>query len=94
MLYVDTVISDVLATAACLVEIQQKLAVDPVCKIIAEYCEDAWPSYEKPSISVVTKPYWQVCDKLSVCEGLLMKGNRIVQCVRKSYKNYKSEIKG
>lgn len=43
-----------------------------------KYCEEGWPGYEHPSIDVVTRPFWQIREELSLCQGLLMRGNRLV----------------
>jgi hypothetical protein len=29
-----------------------------------KYCEEGWPGYEKPSIDLVTRPYWQIKEEL------------------------------
>ncbi|XP_033730104.1 uncharacterized protein K02A2.6-like [Pecten maximus] len=76
--YVDSILMNVPASEARLEEIRLKLREDSVCGIILSYCQDGWPGYEKPSISVATRPYWQVKDELSVCQGLLLRGNRLV----------------
>ncbi|KAL5006376.1 hypothetical protein ScPMuIL_015182 [Solemya velum] len=77
-MYVDSIVQQIPATGPGLEEIRMNLETDPVCKVITEYCLNGWPGYEKPSITTVTRPYWQIRDELSVCHGLLLRGSRLV----------------
>ncbi|KAL5010683.1 hypothetical protein ScPMuIL_012988 [Solemya velum] len=77
-MYVDSIVQQIPATGPGLEEIRMNLETDPVCKVITEYCLNGWPGYEKPSITTVTRPYWQIRDELSVCYGLLLRGSRLV----------------
>ena len=61
-------------------EYRQAQKDDPVCTQVREYCLKQWPS--KKFVSAEISPYWKEKNNLSVCNDLLMFGNRIV--VRKS----------
>ncbi|XP_033725165.1 uncharacterized protein K02A2.6-like [Pecten maximus] len=69
---------DIPATEVRLNEIRMKLQEDSICRIIMNYCQDGWPGYEHPTITVSTRPYWLLREELSVCHGLLMRGSRLV----------------
>ena len=49
---------------------------DPVCTVLSRYCRDGWPN--KHDIDPTLKPYWEARGEISVGEGLLLRGNRIV----------------
>ena len=72
--FVEQVISRLPATEHRLVQIRQKQEEDVIC---AEFCRNGWPTRTKcPSM---LKPYnITVSSELSVKDGLLMRGNRIV----------------
>ncbi|XP_048775204.2 uncharacterized protein K02A2.6-like [Ostrea edulis] len=76
--YVDSIIETLPASESLLEEIRRKLHEDSVLRIVMRYCEEGWPGFEKPSINIVTRPFWQIREELSVCQGLLMRGNRLV----------------
>ncbi|XP_062590681.1 uncharacterized protein K02A2.6-like [Saccostrea cucullata] len=76
--YVDSIIETLPTSESLLEEIRRKLHEDSVLRIIMKYCEEGWPGYEYPSIDLVTRPFWQIREELSICQGLLMRGNRLV----------------
>ena len=49
---------------------------DPVCQVIIGYCQNGWPEYEKIDRSV--KPYWDFQGEITIGDGLLLCGGRIV----------------
>ena len=49
---------------------------DPVCKILFKYCRDGWP--DKRAIDPRTKPYWEFRGELTVGDGLILCGTRLV----------------
>ena len=55
---------------------RQAQSVDPVCKILLQYCRDGWPPERK--IDPTTRPYWEVQAELTTADGLIMRGNRLV----------------
>ena len=74
--FVELVISTLPATEHRLVQIRQKQEEDVICRKLAEFCRNGWPTRTKcPSM---LKPYITVSSELSVKKGLLMRDNRIV----------------
>lgn len=76
--YVDCVIEGLPASENRLNDIRKSTKDDSVLSIIVGYCENGWPGFERSSINIATRPYWQIRDELTVCQGLLMKGSRLV----------------
>lgn len=74
--FVDVVIKSIPATVERLSEIRQHQTMDRSCQQLAEYCTWGWP--DKRRIPVEIRPYHPVASELSVVQGLLMRGNRIV----------------
>ena len=56
---------------------------DKTLSQVTKFCQTKWP--EKPSINSLLKPYWLVCDEISVYEQLLLRGARIIipSCLQK-----------
>ncbi|KAL5017541.1 hypothetical protein ScPMuIL_007130 [Solemya velum] len=59
-------------------ELRKAIHEDSVLSVITKYCQEGWPGFEKPSINVVTRPYWQIREEITLCQGLLMRGNRLI----------------
>ena len=74
--YVDFVLKNLPTTENRLQEIREKLQQDEVCRQIMSHCENGWP--EKQHVKGVIKPYYQFSGELSVQQGLLLKGTRLV----------------
>ena len=49
---------------------------DPTCKKILQYCPEGWP--HKKEVDEALRPYWEAQEELTVGNGLLMYGKRIV----------------
>ena len=49
---------------------------DDICKLLIEYCRNGWP--EKSAVKGLLKHYLPVASELTVVNGLLMRGSRIV----------------
>lgn len=49
---------------------------DPVCSAVIRYCQHGWPRREE--IEDEVRPYWEVQGELTLHEGLLLYGSRIV----------------
>ena len=64
------------ASTAMMTRIKQAYKEDPVCAQVMAYCEHGWPPImtENPAM----REFYQVCDELSVEQGLLLLGSRIV----------------
>nr|XP_050042515.1 uncharacterized protein K02A2.6-like [Dermacentor andersoni] len=57
-------------------DVRQAQESDGECKAFASYCQNAWP--KKTTIPLHLSKYASVADELSVCDGVLLKGARIV----------------
>ena len=57
-------------------ELRSQQQQDEVTKQLITYCSDCWP--EKSYLPTPLKAYWQERGDLTVQQGLLMKGNRLV----------------
>ena len=57
-------------------EIQKAQDENEICKKVKKYCKDQWP--DKDHVTPVVKPYWSVQGELTVVDGLLLKGARLV----------------
>ena len=70
------------ATEKRLAEIRARQLEDDVCRQVMRYCAEGWPSH--PSLPSVLRPYWQVQNELTIQNGLLLKGVRLVipTCMR------------
>ena len=64
------------ATEQRLQEIKQCQETDRVCQQLMEFCQSGWP--EKSALSPEVKPYFPVSAQLSVENGLLLRGCRII----------------
>ena len=74
---------NVMAAIAHLPATDQRLAIykraqseDPQCQMVLQYCQDGWPSEQDVDPSV--RAYWDVQGELTVGDGLLLRGHRIV----------------
>ena len=74
--YVSVVLQGLPTTEKRLLEITEAQKADGVCQKVAEYCQTQWP--EKSELDAAIRPYYQVATELSVEQGLLMRGSRIV----------------
>jgi hypothetical protein len=57
-------------------EIQEHQEKDLVCQKLSEFCKSGWP--EKRTLSADLKPYFCVSAQLSIANGLLLQGKRII----------------
>ena len=64
------------ASSAMMIRIERAYKEDPVCAQVMAYCEHDWPPImtENPAM----REFYQVRDELSVEQGLLLLGSRIV----------------
>ena len=74
--YVSSIIRYLPATDDRLKELRDQLQQDAVTRQIMTYCTDGWP--DKSKLDGAVKPYWTVSGELTVQQGLLMKGSRLV----------------
>ncbi|KAL5004391.1 hypothetical protein ScPMuIL_017847 [Solemya velum] len=77
--FVDSVVMSLPASETRLEELRKAIHKDSVLlSVITKYCQEGWPGFEKPSINVVTRPYWQIREEITLCQELLMRGNRLI----------------
>ena len=74
--YVNAVMSALPITDKRLLEIKQAQSDDATCQNIQEYCMHRWP--DKAKLGPEEKMYLQVAADLTIQQGLLLKGSRLV----------------
>ncbi|XP_028418586.1 uncharacterized protein K02A2.6-like [Dendronephthya gigantea] len=74
--YTSSVMEALPASNPRLKQIQQAQDEDEVCKEVKKYCMDQWP--DKDHVTRAVKPYWSVQGELTIVDGLLLKGTRLV----------------
>ena len=74
--YVCAVLSTFPATNKRIKEIQKSQTEDEVCQKLVQYCNNGWPN--RKAVPDILKPYHQVASQLSVIDGLLLRGSRII----------------
>ena len=75
-IFVDLVMEHLPATEQRLEEMKRAQAAKNVCRQVSEFCLSGWP--DQCFLSKAVKPYFPMQSELSVQQGLLMRGNRIV----------------
>jgi len=75
-LYVNQVIQGLPASERRVDNLRAHLHEDEVCKQIMTYCNNGWP--DKSSLKGPVKVYAQFSGELTVQQGLLLKGSRLV----------------
>ncbi|KAL1255543.1 hypothetical protein QQF64_013604 [Cirrhinus molitorella] len=75
-LYVNSVVTSLPATEKRLHEIQQHQEADPVLQLVKKYTLEGWPT--KSRVEAMVLPYFQFAGELTVENGLLLKGCRLV----------------
>ena len=74
--YLNTVRQTVPASEKQLLHIQHHQEEDEICQQIVTYCKTYWPT--QGELPHPIRPYYSVASELSVVQGLLMRGTRIV----------------
>ena len=74
--YVDLLVQTLPATDNQLQVVRKAQDSDVTCTQIKSYCQHGWP--DQTRLPVTLKKYLPVKDKLSVTNGLLLRGNRLV----------------
>ena len=74
--YVDYVVQYLPATEDRLEDIRVQQHQDEVTRRLIDYCTEGWP--ERSQLPGILKLYWAVRHELTIQQGLLMKGNRLV----------------
>nr|XP_039248050.1 uncharacterized protein K02A2.6-like [Styela clava] len=75
-IYVCSVIDEFPASEKRLQQIRVHLNEDIVCKEVINFCMHGWP--DESRLNDVLLPYYQVRDDLTVIDGLLLRGTRLV----------------
>ena len=75
-MFVNLVMKNLPASEKCLIENMKLQEEDEVCKQIKQYSLKGWP--DRSQLKGAIKPYLPVSAELTVQDGLLMRGSRIV----------------
>lgn len=74
--FVGSVVDSLPASDKKLKEITEAQEEDEVCKEIKQCCLEGWP--DKHRVPDAVKPYWRERGEMTVVQGLIMKGTRIL----------------
>ena len=74
--FVNLTLQSLPATEHRLEDIRQQQQEDDACRLLIRYCQSGWPNKKK--LPDIVKPYSSVAAELSVQNGLLLRGCRIV----------------
>ena len=74
--YVSSILSYIPATETRVAEIKKHQQEDRICRQLTEFCLTQWP--QKRDLSPELRPYHSVAYEMSVEDGLLLRGNRMV----------------
>ena len=74
--YVSAILSYLPATEKQVAEIKSHQHQGSVCKQLIEFCMTQWP--ERKDLSDEVRPYYSVAQEMSVEDGLLLRGNRMI----------------
>ena len=74
--YVDSVVRYLPASENRLEELRCQQHEDEVTRQLMKYCSEGWPDRSRLTGSL--HPYWPERSELTILQGLLMKGNRLV----------------
>ena len=74
--YVDLAVRNIPTSEPKMLEIKQAQQKDEICQKVIQYCQEGWP--DKSLVKGEWKQFFHVASELSVEDGLLLRGNRIV----------------
>lgn len=74
-IYIESVLDNLPTSDAYLTELREQLCADSVCYVM-KYCVEGWP--DRNQLQGPVKHYWQKRTALSVHDGLLLRGTRLV----------------
>ena len=74
--FISGIMGNMPATDRRLAQIKEMQMEDEVCQKLMEYANTGWPDTQ--SVPSILKPYSTFKDEFSICDGMLMKGDRIV----------------
>lgn len=75
-IYVDELIHNMPASSSYMTQLRDQLKEDSVCSLVMTFCQKGWPVYSK--LTGPVKIYWSERAVLTVHDGLLLKGSRLV----------------
>ena len=75
-LAMTAVVSHLPASEQRLEEYRTAQQEDPQCKIVLQYCRQGWPT--ESDVDPTVRAYWDVQGELTECDGMLMRGCRVV----------------
>ena len=74
--YVDLVVNNMPIYEPKMLETKQAQQKDEICQKVIQYCQEGWP--DKSLVKGELKQFFHIASELSVEDGLLLRGNRIV----------------
>ena len=74
--FVDMIVNSLPASEKRVEEIKLAQEQDEACREMKQYCLQGWPN--KGGVSLVVRPYYAVAAEISISEGLLLRGSRII----------------
>ena len=75
-IYADEVITSMPASSTYMAQLREQLQEDSVCSEVMSYCQKKWPDHSK--LTGPVKAYWPERAMLTVHDGLLLRGSRLV----------------
>ena len=75
-IYAHNIISNLPASDSKLEEIRLHQREDETCRMLMSYCQDGWP--DRSQLQGTINQYWPFRSELTLVEGLLLYGSRIV----------------
>lgn len=75
-IYVNSIMSNLPASDTYLAELREQLQADSTCSQVMAMCQSQWSEYS--TLSTVLKQYWRERAFLTVLDGLLLRGTRLV----------------
>ena len=75
-IYVDSIMDNLPVSATYMDTLRENLRADSVCSAVMKMCQDGWP--DNSSCTSLLKLYWAERAYLTVQDGLLLKGTRLV----------------
>lgn len=75
-IYVDSIMDNLPASSSYLHDLREQLGNDSVCTQVMQYCVQGWP--DRSRLEGPVRHYWAERAVLSVHDGLLLRGTRLV----------------
>ena len=75
-IYVDEIINSMPASSTYIAQLRERLQEESVCSEVMSYCERGWP--DRSQLTGPVKAYWLDRAVLTVHNGLLLMGSRLV----------------